>query len=153
METFLKKNFRKGSSFITNSSAETVMLASEFAGLLKPGDTVALSGNLGAGKTHFVKGVAAHFKVKKSSVVSPTFNLMKEYKGKDMMIYHFDFYRLENFDGLEKIGYRDYITDPDAIVLAEWPDRVRETWKDFNWAVLIAHLGGDKRKITIYRKK
>jgi tRNA threonylcarbamoyladenosine biosynthesis protein TsaE len=152
MESFLRKHFRKRPSFITNSAAETMVFSREFALFLSPGDMVALSGGLGAGKTHFVKGIASFFKVKKERVVSPTFNLMKEYKGKGAVIYHFDFYRLDNFDALDRIGYREYITDPGAIVLAEWPEKVRETWNDFNWVVKIGHAGGNKRKITVYHK-
>ena len=152
MEPFLRKNFRGKPAFNTNAADETVAFASAFAALLKPGDMVALTGGLGAGKTHFVKGVAAYFGMKKTAVASPTFNLLREYRGKGAVLYHFDLYRLDSFEELDRIGYREYITDPDAIVLAEWPEKVRETWNDFNWAVRIEHAGRNKRKITVYRK-
>ncbi len=153
MEAFLKKHFNKKAVFTTTSEAETINAAELFAEMILPGDAVALTGNLGAGKTHFVKGIAVYLGMKKKSVVSPTFNLLRHYKAKKMTVYHFDFYRLDNFDALDRIGYREYITDSGAIVVAEWPEKVRDTWKDFNWFVKIAHMGADKRKITVYKKR
>ena len=80
---------------ITDSEAKTRVLASRFVKTLKPGDTIALTGTLGSGKTTFVKGVAEGLCVKEF-VKSPTFNLLHIYKGK-LPLYHFDFYRLMFF--------------------------------------------------------
>ena len=80
--------------YISRSEAETIKIAEDFAKELKSGDVIALMGDLGAGKTAFVKGVAAAFGAE-GSVSSPTFTVVNEYNG-DIDIYHFDAYRLEN---------------------------------------------------------
>ena len=101
-----------------------------------------------------MKGVAKHFKINKKDVVSPTFTYVKEYNSKDLMIYQFDFYRLDNKRDLEKLGYRDnYLADDNAIILIEWIDRIEEVIDDANILVKIDHKGKDRRKIVIYKKK
>ena len=148
------KGFKKIKELTTESEEKTVKYAFEFAENLKAGDVVGLIGELGAGKTQFVKGVAKHYKISKDQVVSPTFTYVKEYKGKGIMLYQFDFYRLDNKRDLEKLGYRDYyLADDNAIILIEWMDRVEETMDDANWIVKIEHKGKDNRKICLYRRK
>lgn len=96
---------------------ETIQLASVFADTLLPGDVVVLNGNLGTGKTFFVKKVLKKFNF--DNVNSPTFAIVNEYKNKKIF-YHFDFYRLEKQEELFDIGFFDYLNDTDAIVFIEW---------------------------------
>lgn len=111
--------------FRSKSTDETMMIAKEFAENLKPGKVIGLKGNLGTGKTQFVKGICEHFKVKEV-VNSPTFILVNEYDGTDgdlkqFKIYHFDLYRLNSASELGVIGFEEYI-NPNSLVLIEWPE-------------------------------
>jgi tRNA threonylcarbamoyladenosine biosynthesis protein TsaE len=153
MEAFLKKKFRLYKKCLSESPLKTAAIARSFAGRLNPGDVTGLSGGLGAGKTHFVKGAAGFFGFKPEAVVSPTFNLVKEHKKAGKSLYHFDLYRLKNAEELEKTGYWEYISDENAVTFIEWPDRIKETWKDYEWVVELKHKGKNKRQINIYKKK
>jgi tRNA threonylcarbamoyladenosine biosynthesis protein TsaE len=99
------------------SEDETIALASKFSSELKPGDVIILNGNLGAGKTFFIKHALKNIGI--DNVSSPTFAIVNEYKGK-FRIYHFDFYRLNNPAELFDIGFNDYLSDDDSIILIEW---------------------------------
>lgn len=90
---------------------------------LKAGDIVALSGNLGAGKTTLVKGIAKGLGVKNYRYVnSPSFVLVKEYRGK-VPLFHFDIYRLNNLKDIEEIGYEDYLARKGVVVI-EWSEKM-----------------------------
>jgi tRNA threonylcarbamoyladenosine biosynthesis protein TsaE len=91
------------------------------AAQLRRGDVLALCGNLGAGKTHFVKGLADALGTN-TAVTSPTFTLIHEYLGGRLPLYHFDFYRLEDEDEALKIGLDEYL-DGDGICVIEWADK------------------------------
>lgn len=153
METFLKKYFKKVKKVVSLSVKQTQAFAKRFASVLSAGDIVALSGDLGAGKTHFVKGIGKYLKIDSKIIVSPTFSLIKTYKGKGLAINHFDFYRLKGIEELEKIGYREAIGELNTIALIEWPEKVKETWRDFTYLIKIAHNGSTRRIITIYKRK
>jgi tRNA threonylcarbamoyladenosine biosynthesis protein TsaE len=153
MGSFLKGMFIRKRVFRSAGAAETARIAAGFAGGLKKGAIIGLIGELGAGKTRFIKGAAGFFKIKPEAIVSPTFNLVKEHKAGKLVLYHFDFYRLKDRDELDKIGYREYITDERAITFIEWPDRIAETRKHLDWVVEITHKGGNKREIQIYKLK
>jgi tRNA threonylcarbamoyladenosine biosynthesis protein TsaE len=107
---------------LTNSEDETAALARRFAATLRRGDVVLLSGNLGAGKTAFVRGLAEGLGIDPREVSSPTFTLVHEYRGGRLPLYHVDLYRLEraatNDLGLEELGARD------GVLAIEWPDRL-----------------------------
>jgi tRNA threonylcarbamoyladenosine biosynthesis protein TsaE len=152
MESFLKKKFRPYRKYASASPGKTAGIAKTFSKLLKQGDVIGLLGGLGAGKTHFIKGAAVAFGFKAGDIVSPTFNLVKEHKSTGITIYHYDLYRLASAMELDKTGYRDYITDENAVTFIEWPDRIEETWKDFSWVVLIGHKGKNKRLISVFKK-
>jgi tRNA threonylcarbamoyladenosine biosynthesis protein TsaE len=152
MESFLRKKFRLYKKYASTGPAKTADIAGGFSKLLKQGAVIGLLGGLGAGKTHFIKGAAEFFGFKSNDVVSPTFNLVKEYKKAGVALYHFDLYRLKNADELDKIGYRDYISQGNAVTFIEWPDRIKETWGDLDWVVEIKHKGKNKRQICIYKK-
>ena len=102
---------------VVNSEDGTKKLAQEYAAGLTPGDIVVLNGNLGAGKTFFIREAVRFFRV--SAVSSPTFALVNEYEGK-IKIYHFDFYRINRIEELYDIGFEDYLNDEDAVIFVEW---------------------------------
>ena len=99
------------------SEAETKNIALEFSKDLKKGDLVVLSGDLGTGKTFFVKAIGKIFGI--NNVSSPTFALVNEYSG-IFKIYHLDFYRIEKSEEIYDIGFNDYINDNEAIKFIEW---------------------------------
>jgi tRNA threonylcarbamoyladenosine biosynthesis protein TsaE len=104
------------------TAEETFGFGKKLASLLKSGDTVCLTGDLGAGKTLTTQGIAIGLRVNET-VTSPTFGLMNVYQGR-MPIYHFDLYRLESVFELEDIGFYEY-TDPssEGIAIVEWADK------------------------------
>lgn len=107
----------------TFSREETLSLAADFARALKGGEIVFLRGPIGAGKTVFVKGVAAALGLK-SSPTSASFSLMKEYKNKSRRLFHIDLFRLEEGE-VFNLGFEEMLEDDSAIILAEWPDPIR----------------------------
>lgn len=108
--------------YTTHSYQETISLSSEIAKQLKPGDIIAFRGDLGAGKTAFVTGLAKGLGIE-ADVSSPTFSLMNEYRGKDITLCHFDMYRIETFEDLYSTGFFDYL-DTDAILAIEWSENI-----------------------------
>ena len=106
---------------ISHSPAETIALARTLATTLRRGAVLALSGDLGAGKTHFVKGLAAGLGTA-ASVTSPTFTLLHEYPGGRLPLYHFDFYRLDDADEALRIGLDEYL-DGDGACVIEWAEK------------------------------
>jgi tRNA threonylcarbamoyladenosine biosynthesis protein TsaE len=105
------------------TEAETRNIALEFSKDLQKGDLVILNGELGTGKTFFVKEIGKIFGV--NTVSSPTFALVNEYSGK-FKIYHLDFYRIEKYEEIFDIGFNDYINDNEAIMFIEWGELYSE---------------------------
>ena len=103
------------------SVEETWRLAAEFAEELKPGDVVCLEGDLGAGKTTFTQGLAAHLGARRA-VTSPTFCLVVEHQTSRFLLVHMDLYRLHGPDDVLAIGWEDYLARG-AVLFVEWPDR------------------------------
>lgn len=108
----------------TTSTEATKQLAATLAPYLRAGDVIVLSGDLGAGKTQFVQGVAAGLGVR-GNVISPTFNILLTYPEGRLPLYHFDLYRLEHSDELEDIGYYETI-DADGASFIEWGEKFPE---------------------------
>ena len=107
----------------TRTGRETELAAKRFSKNVRPGTLILLEGDLGSGKTTFVKGLAEGFGVKPGEhVTSPTFVIMRCYKGK-MPVYHFDLYRLESESELEAIGFEEFMNDPNAVCCVEWPEK------------------------------
>lgn len=106
----------------TNSEQETLQFGFELAGLLDPGDVVCLYGDLGAGKTNLVKGIASGFGVDPNKVNSPTFTLINEYEG-TTKIYHFDMYRVKSDSELVELGIEEYLYS-NGICVIEWPEKL-----------------------------
>ncbi|MBI1804016.1 MAG: tRNA (adenosine(37)-N6)-threonylcarbamoyltransferase complex ATPase subunit type 1 TsaE [Ignavibacteriae bacterium] len=109
----------------TLSEDETIRYGEEFAGALLPGDVVAVIGDLGSGKTCFIKGICKGLGVTEH-VASPTFTIVNEYHKGDLAVYHFDFYRVLSLREVHEIGFEEYLSSGDAICLIEWADRVLE---------------------------
>lgn len=108
----------------TNSAEETQKLASHLASQLKPGDILAMSGDLASGKTTFTQGITAYFEVEEYTL-SPTFTYINEYHGKTQDVIHIDAYRLNSGEELIGMGIWDYF-ESGAIVIIEWADIVAE---------------------------
>lgn len=130
---------------ITHSEEETRCLGKDFAKELSPGAIVALSGDLGCGKTAFVSGVTSYFG-DADDVTSPTFTLVNEYDG-DVRIYHFDVYRLDN-PTLDQCDWMDDYLFGDGICLIEWADNVKEILPQNTIWVKFSKLGENCREIT-----
>jgi len=105
--------------YVSQSPESTRMLAKRFSSLLAAGDVVLLQGELGAGKTEFVKGLAEGFGVTER-VTSPTFTLLNIYQG-SLPLYHFDLYRLDDAEELANIGFGEFLGG-DGVAVIEWPD-------------------------------
>jgi tRNA threonylcarbamoyladenosine biosynthesis protein TsaE len=115
-------------SFTSNSVEETIACARRFSEALLPNDVVALVGDLGAGKTHFVKGLLQGLG-SADEVTSPTFTLIHEYRGGRLPVFHFDFYRLNQVAEIAEIGFDEYLEDGGIAVL-EWADRFPQVFPE-----------------------
>ncbi len=136
------------SKVVTTSIEETLRAGEQFAAGLNPGDIVQLRGDLGAGKTHFVKGVARFFHIPEEEVQSPTFSIIHEYQGR-IPLYHVDAYRLNRPEEALEFGLEEYLYG-DGICLIEWPEKIASLLPDTCRVVEIAHIDQDKRQITIH---
>jgi tRNA threonylcarbamoyladenosine biosynthesis protein TsaE len=105
----------------TQSEAETAAVGRDLATTLRPNDVVLLAGDLGAGKTAFVKGLAQGLDIDPLEVSSPTFTLIQEYRGGRLTLYHIDLYRLATRE-VDDLGLDDLIVEG-GVVAVEWPDR------------------------------
>lgn len=138
--------------YVSNSREDTIKIAYEFAGGLKRGDIVCLTGDLGAGKTAFVSGVAKALGYK-GYTSSPTFTLINEYMA-DIPIYHFDVYRIDFSDEMYDIGIDDYLFG-EGICLIEWPEKIEDILPDNTISVKITKnvdISDDYREILIERE-
>jgi tRNA threonylcarbamoyladenosine biosynthesis protein TsaE len=158
--------------FVSNSSKETIAIGGEIAQQLSPPMLLFLRGDLGAGKTTLVKGIAqALDAADPDEVTSPTFTLVHEYDGRtpvdsritvegkeqdvklhDVKLYHIDLYRIEDERQLETIGLEELATQQ-AILLVEWGEKFPSVAKRSDGEILIEHAGGDTRNITLMLKE
>jgi tRNA threonylcarbamoyladenosine biosynthesis protein TsaE len=123
--------------------------ATRLACLLQPGDVLCLEGDLGAGKTTFIQGLAAALDVP-GQVTSPTFTLVQEYHGGRLPLYHFDVYRLAGPRELTDLGFEDYLR-AEGVVVIEWASRVVAALPDDRLEVLLEEMGDgeeEARRIT-----
>ena len=129
----------------TSGEAETAAAGEQLAHTLHTGDVVLLSGELGAGKTAFVRGLARALGVPEEDVTSPTFTLVQEYRAARVVLFHIDLYRLAPRE-VEDLGLDEMMGE--GILAIEWPDR----WSDppsSVYDVQIEHRGGDRRVVRI----
>jgi tRNA threonylcarbamoyladenosine biosynthesis protein TsaE len=111
-------------TFISKSPAETEAIGRQLAEDIDIGSVLALKGDLGSGKTLFVKGLVAGLG-SRADVTSPTFTIVHEYRGGRVPVYHFDFFRIENQQAAERLGLDDYFFG-DGVCVIEWADRFPE---------------------------
>jgi len=130
---------------LTNSEEETSAAGERLAGRLRSGDVLLLYGDLGAGKTAFVRGLARGLGAQPEDVSSPTFTIIQEYRGR-LPLYHVDLYRLQPIE-VADLGL-DELTAGEAIVAVEWAERWTERPFDA-WEIRFDHVGEDRRSIEI----
>jgi len=131
---------------VTASEDETQAVGRELAATLHAGDVLLLAGDLGAGKTTFVRGLAEGLGIDPAEVSSPTFTLVHEYRGNGLTLYHADLYRLERAAtddlGLEEFGLKD------GVLAIEWPDRLSHELPGARW-IRLEVVNEESRRITI----
>ena len=137
--------------FVTRSTEETEKIGELLAKKLDTGGTsrafIALRGEMGVGKTAFVRGFARHFGI--SGVKSPTYTVVNEYRGR-VTVYHFDMYRLSDEDDLYSIGYDDYVNS-DGFCISEWTERIEGIVPEDAVNVTISRVSFDEgaRSVTL----
>ena len=135
----------------SKSASETIRLGRRIGALLQPGDVVALAGELGAGKTHFIKGLAVGAGVGKPTYVSsPSFTLINEYHGK-VPFYHIDLFRLESQREAEGLGLEDYLHGG-GITAIEWADKIPSLLPGEMLLIDIVYSGKNTRSIEMIGK-
>ncbi len=130
----------------TVSPEATIALGRRLAEHLEPGDVLALIGDLGAGKTHLVKGICAGLGVPIETITSPTFTIANEYTGAAGPVYHLDAYRIERPEEFFELGYETYFFG-DGLCLIEWPERVAALIPEEAILLRLTHGSGDTRRI------
>lgn len=137
------------SKIITNSEKETFAFGLKLGRLCRGGEVFALCGDLGAGKTKLVQGLAHGLGIK-SRVTSPTFNILKVYKvsSKINNFYHIDAYRLQSEIDLIALGSQEFFSLSDSVVAIEWADRVKKIWPPKTKMIKIKSLSETQREIT-----
>lgn len=136
--------------YISNSYEETLKIASDFAKECKKGTVIGFIGGLGMGKTAFTTGFVSGLGIK-ADVSSPTFAICNDYIGDDCRVYHFDMYRVDDWDDLYSTGFFDYL-DTDAYILAEWSENVFGALPDDSVIIQFERTGDQSRIIRFMTK-
>ena len=138
--------------FITHGAEETIALGRTLAQLLSPPKLVLLRGDLGAGKTTLVKGIAEGFgAASQEDVTSPTFTLVHEYRGPRGSLFHIDLYRVDTARQLETLGLDD-LTGENSILLIEWGDKFARLARERDLEISLERLGEDERRVRVSSK-
>lgn len=132
---------------VSQSSLHTERIGERLARLARPGDVLALSGELGAGKTVLAKGVAAGLGLDPADVASPTFIILREHYGGRMPLYHLDLYRLEGQD-LGTTGWEETL-EGGGITVIEWPDRAGSSLPEDRLDIRLEHIADTKRRVLM----
>lgn len=135
---------------LSKSSDETVELGEKLAKSLKGGDTIALYGDLGGGKTQFTKGIAKGLGVK-DNIISPTFVIRRDYKGQKLDLLHYDFYRFETPDE-ELIESLEEGINPENMTVIEWAERVDKYLPEDSVKVKFRYISENEREIDINKE-
>ena len=135
-------------SLICKNENETRELAKNLASILKKGDVIVLSGELGAGKTKFVEGILEHFNLQ-DEISSPTFTIVNEYQNDEINIYHFDLYRLSDIYEFENIGGEEYFNK--GICIFEWGELIEDILPNDYIKIKFERIGNEDnyRKLNI----
>jgi len=133
----------------SNSPRQTIEVGRTIGAQLRGGEVIAISGPLGSGKTHLIKGIATGAGAKDCKIItSPTFVIVNQYSGR-LDIYHIDAYRLNSIAEFEMLGFDD-LCHPQSIVVIEWADKVQAAIRNINCIdIELAHAGKTKRQIRI----
>jgi len=135
--------------FITHSAEETIALGRKLAALLRPPKIVLLRGDLGAGKTTLVKGIAGGFQAaSEEDVTSPTFTLVHEYRGPEASLYHIDLYRVDTPRQLETLGLDDLISD-NSVLLIEWGEKFPRFERERDVEIALERIADNERQIRV----
>ena len=137
-------------SFTSNSPAETKAFGRQFVKNVNAGSVLALTGDLGSGKTQFVKGLVAGLG-SSALATSPTFTIIHEYPGGRLPLYHFDFFRLGDRQSVARLGLDDYFFG-DGISVIEWADRFRELIPEQARWISFKTISETQRAITMSEK-
>jgi tRNA threonylcarbamoyladenosine biosynthesis protein TsaE len=135
---------------VVGSEDETTEIAKSFSKCLNNGDVVLLNGDLGTGKTFFVKKICSEFGIE--NVTSPSFTIVNEYHNKNK-IFHFDFYRIKKSVELYDIGFEDYLTAAESIIFVEWAELFPEVLPTKNYQVDFQIINESSRKIKIKKNE
>ncbi|UCH65003.1 MAG: tRNA (adenosine(37)-N6)-threonylcarbamoyltransferase complex ATPase subunit type 1 TsaE [Ignavibacterium sp.] len=123
-------------------------LAEKFADVVKRGQVIVLNGNLGSGKTFFIKSVLHFFSI--SNVSSPSFAIVNEYIG-SIKAYHFDFFRLKDVAELHDIGWQDYLNDTKAVTFIEWGDQLKNALPKKRIEILVTATNDTERQFDFMK--
>ncbi len=135
---------------VTRSADETVEMGRTFGAGLRPGDVVALIGELGSGKTRFVTGVCEGLGTS-GHVGSPTFTIMHEYPADGLTVIHADLYRIRSLAEVAEIGLVEYFRPP-FVCLIEWAERILDLLPPESYIVTCAHTGGEQERFIEIRR-
>lgn len=135
--------------YTTKSAEETIALGRELASLLSPPKLVVLRGDLGAGKTTLVKGIALAFNAaEESDVTSPTFTLIHEYHGLSATLYHIDLYRVDTPRELDTLALDDLMTD-DSVLLIEWGEKFARFQREQDVEIALERIAENERRVRV----
>lgn len=138
------------SRFISKSPIETEKIGEKLALLLNPGDVIAYKGGLGMGKTCFTRGVARGLGYS-GNVTSPTFDLINEYIGGSLSLFHFDMYRIESWEDLYSCGFFDYM-ESGGVVAVEWSENIENALPESTVFIEINRIDDTTREIIVRGK-
>ena len=136
--------------YITHSAEETIALGRELAPTLKNARMVILRGDLGAGKTTLVKGIAEGLQAaQRDDITSPTFTLIHEFRGPEVTLYHVDLYRIETERELQTLGLDELFAEPGNLVLLEWGEKFPRFQRERDVEIAIERRGEQERRIRV----
>ncbi len=140
---------RPSTSFVTEAAAETKQAGRELAKQLTPNSVLAFQGELGAGKTTFIKGLISELTgVAEDTVVSPTFCYLNIYSGGRLAVYHFDLYRLKDEQDFLKLGFDEYL-NAEGVCCIEWSEKIPALLPAHRKMIELLYAGAEKRTIRI----
>src|SRR3984957_14795629 len=135
--------------FVTYSPEDTIALGRTLAEILAPPKIVVLRGDLGAGKTTLVKGIAEAFQAaSEEDVTSPTFTLVHEYRGPEATLYHIDLYRVDTPRQLETLGLDDLIAE-NSVLLIEWGEKFPRFERERDVEIVLERMGENERRVRV----